>query len=98
MSERTNGARDTRVAVANEGRRRGKLRGWLAVAAIGLGGPGLATLIALALPHAGIASAACLYLLATAAAAALGRSAAGMVAAACGFLGLNYFFTAPTYT
>jgi two-component system sensor histidine kinase KdpD len=74
------------------------MRGWLTVVALGVAGPVLATLIALALPHAGIASAACLYLLATAAAAALGRSVAGMVAAACGFLGLNYFFTAPTYT
>ena len=98
MNDRTSESHGAPVRVANGARRRGGPRGWLTLAGLGIGLPALATLLALALPHAGIASAACLYLLATAAAAALGRSTAGLIAAACGFLGLNYFFTAPTYT
>jgi two-component system sensor histidine kinase KdpD len=78
-------------------RRTGVLR-WARAAGIGLAAPAAATLIALALPHAGIASAACLYLLATAGAAVASGPVAGTIAAAGGFLGLNYFFTPPEHT
>src|SRR5207237_6025749 len=60
--------------------------------------PGLATLIALAIPHAGTATAASLYILAVATGTALGDVLGGMVAGTVGFLGLNFFFTEPRHT
>ncbi len=85
-------------APAGLGAHRGGALHWLRIVVLGLAAPGAATLIALVLPHAGIASAACLYLLAIAGAAVAAGPVAGMIAAIGGFLGLNYFFTPPEHT
>jgi two-component system sensor histidine kinase KdpD len=66
--------------------------------AVGVAVPGLATLIALAIPHAGTATAASLYILAVATGSALGGVLGGVVAGTVGFLGLNFFFTEPRHT
>ncbi len=71
---------------------------WFRAVAAGLVLPGMATILGLAIPHAGGASAAAIYILAVAGGAALGRLAGGIIAAGGGFLGLNYFFTPPTHT
>src|SRR5204863_2431261 len=66
-------------------------------ALVGVAGPALATAVALLIPHAGATSAASLYILAVAAAAAVGRLPGGLVAAATGVPGLDFFFTPPRH-
>jgi two-component system sensor histidine kinase KdpD len=67
-------------------------------AAVALGAPAAATLLALSLGRGLALAAASVYLLAVVIAAALGGLWSGLAAAALGFLGLNFFFTAPRHT
>lgn len=65
---------------------------------VALGAPAAATLLALSLGRGEALSAASIYMLAVVVAAALGGLWSGLAAAALGFLGLNFFFTAPRHT
>ena len=60
--------------------------------------PATATGIALALPHAGAATAESIYLLAVVLAAVAGGLWGGLAAAVLSFLGLNFFFFPPRHT
>ena len=60
--------------------------------------PATATGLALAIPRAGAAVAATLYLLGVVAASVVGGRWAGLVASILCFLGLNFFFTEPRHT
>lgn len=66
--------------------------------AAAVGAPAAATLLALSLGPGEALSAASVYLLAVVVAAALGGLWSGLAGAALGFLGLNFFFTAPRHT
>jgi two-component system sensor histidine kinase KdpD len=66
--------------------------------AVALGAPAAATLLALSLGRGLALAAASVYLLAVVIAAALGGLWSGLASAALGFLGLNFFFTAPRHT
>lgn len=66
--------------------------------AVALGAPAAATLFVLSLGRGLALAAASVYLLAVVVAAALGGLWSGIASAALGFLGLNFFFTAPRHT
>jgi len=66
--------------------------------AAAIGGPLGATLLALALPHHGPASAASLYMIGVVAAAVYGGLWGGVAAATVSFVGFNFFFTEPLHT